>query len=66
MYVYLGFTRLGMEIISNIHSTLTSDRSPNSLDKSGICDIKIVYRYQAKETEIVLFELDTKNSLEIL
>ena len=63
MYVYLGFTRLGMEIISNIHSTLTSDRSPNALDKTGICDIKIVYRCEAKETEIVLFKLDTKNSL---
>ena len=48
MYVYLGFTRLGIEIISNIHSTLTSDRSPNALDKTGICDIKIVYRYEAK------------------
>ena len=39
MYEHLGFTRLGMEILSTIHSTLTSDRSPNALDKTGICYI---------------------------
>ena len=44
MSVYVDFTRLGLEIIFTIRSALTSDRSQNALDKTGICDIQIVGR----------------------
>ena len=63
MHTHLGFTRFGKRRLNPIHSSLTSDRSPDAQDKTRLCDIWFVGRCEAQE---IVFEVDYKNSLEIV